>query len=119
MVAGYQRPAALGGLCRSPLTSLYSIDYLLYRSRSTGPHSPPERRPLSSALMVWRFGAEALNRAKARGDSSSGGIEAVVRAGGLRTIDSCLVAATEREPRGTQTRSESRVASRERTGSVS
>jgi hypothetical protein len=45
-------PRARRGRCRSPLTSLYSRDYLLYRSRSTGPHSPPERRPLSSALIV-------------------------------------------------------------------
>jgi hypothetical protein len=117
--------------CRSPPTSLYSRDYLLYRSRSTGPHSPPERRPSSSALIVSRFAAAALNRATARADASSGGKEAVVRAGGLRTgvrggrqsylraNDSCLVAASVREPRGTQTRSQSRVASCERTRSVS
>jgi hypothetical protein len=91
---------------------------------TTQPRSLPALLPASSQLILLELLSAPLTH--------QGGKEAVVGAGGLRTMecargrqsylranDSCRVAATERESRGTQTRSESRVASCERTRSVS
>jgi hypothetical protein len=73
-------PAALAGR-RSPL---YSIDSLPYPRRRHGPASPGRNvdRCAPDGVEV-RCGG--VDRAKARGDSSSGGNEALVRTGGLRT----------------------------------